>query len=240
MSRRSKVISLFQGFSNIQPFAVIAKTLSGKSLHCSIDVIESIGLRLMFDLFAGALANKGISAKVGQSLKKHFLFANKCSTVCSFVLHKRCHQFVTFHCPGADRGAENDVSATDQIQGWLIVSSKYNANQISTTTRTYVFINSTHQLISKHYHQESGCSEARLHRFRTHSYSSPTFCDHCGSLLYGLMYQGLQCHGNIITVVVFAVFVVCACSDSISYCFCLFFLIRLKSSQIYLRYKKAN
>lgn len=37
----------------------------------------------------------------------------------------------------------------------------------------------------------------RPHALSVHSYKTPTFCDFCGEMLFGLVRQGLKCEGKL-------------------------------------------
>ncbi|CAO4382786.1 unnamed protein product [Caenorhabditis nigoni] len=89
---------------------------------------------------------------------------------CETVVHKRCHSFISARCT------------------------------FGPSSRAPLIPEGSQEQVYRRNRSTSMEPPANNHHFTKHFYTRPTFCDHCGSMLYGILKQGVQCtdcHANV-------------------------------------------
>lgn len=89
----------------------------------------------------------------------------------------------------------NVIDINDETIIEIVLSGKFLfINQLCTNKLgylRYLFKLFLAQLLSEEYESVT----IKPHALAVHSYKTPTFCDYCGQMLFGIVRQGLKCSG---------------------------------------------
>ena len=116
-STRSRATSSRHTSSSSPPSAPTARSSSG-ACHRAVSGVHGVDAGVFKQSMGVAENNQQCCSLDSTAFRAHFTDVFRCRglgkqgmqcTICQFVVHKHCHEFVGFPCPGAEENEESDV-----------------------------------------------------------------------------------------------------------------------------------